>query len=103
MDAVKDFFTYQYVPDPKSIFTHIHKLPPGHWMTVDASGIKLHQYWNVSFANPHTGSEEDAKAELYELLDDSVRLRMISDVPLGAFLERRCGFQRRSRADGCQQ
>ncbi|MDB3935087.1 asparagine synthase (glutamine-hydrolyzing) [Granulosicoccus sp.] len=86
MDAVKDFFTYQYVPDPKSIFAHIHKLPPGHCMTADANGIKLHQYWNVSFATQYTGTEEQARADLYALLDDSVRIRMISDVPLGAFL-----------------
>jgi len=85
-DAVKDFFTHQYVPDPKSIFSKIHKLPPAHWMRVSASGVTLAPYWNVSFAKQRSGSVDDLSAELLELLDDSVRIRMISDVPLGAFL-----------------
>lgn len=85
-DAVMDFFHYQYVPDPKSIFSAIHKLPPATWMTVDSNGVKTGSYWNVSFNKQHDGSREQIHGELFELLDDSVRLRMISDVPLGAFL-----------------
>lgn len=85
-DAVMDFFHYQYVPDPKSIFTSIHKLPPGHWMTVSRDGMDSGKYWDVSFASQHTGSREQIHEELRELIDDSVRMRMISDVPLGAFL-----------------
>ena len=71
---------------PKTIFRSIHKLPPGHWMSVDSNGIKQQKYWDVSFASQHTGSREQVEGELMELLDDSVRIRMISDVPLGAFL-----------------
>lgn len=85
-DAVQDYFFYQYVPDPKTIFKFIHKLPPGHWMRVDRDGFKQQQYWDVSFAKTHTGPREQIEEELVELLDDSVRVRMISDVPLGAFL-----------------
>lgn len=86
LDAVEDFFTYQYVPDPKSIYQHIHKLPPGYWMTVDARDIRQQQYWDVSFANEDNRAEHLIEEELFELLEDSVRIRMISDVPLGAFL-----------------
>lgn len=85
-DAVQDYFFYQYVPDPKTIFKFIHKLSPGHWMTVDRHGTTQQQYWDVSFAKTHTGTREQIEEELVELLDDSVRVRMVSDVPLGAFL-----------------
>ncbi|OED38093.1 asparagine synthase (glutamine-hydrolyzing) [Chromatiales bacterium (ex Bugula neritina AB1)] len=85
-DAVQDYFFYQYVPDPKTIFKCIHKLPPGHWMRVDRDGSRQHQYWDVSFSKSHTGTRKQVENELFELLDDSVRSRMISDVPLGAFL-----------------
>ncbi len=85
-DAVMDFFHYQYVPDPKSIFSSVHKLPPGHWMNVTQDGIETGCYWDVSFGRQHTGSREQIHEELIELIDDSVRMRMISDVPLGAFL-----------------
>lgn len=85
-DAVQDYFFYQYVPDPKTIFNSVHKLPPGHWMTIGRDGVKLQRYWDVSFAKEHGGTREQIESELIELLDDSVRIRMISDVPLGAFL-----------------
>lgn len=85
-DAVKDFFFYQYVPDPKTIFRSVQKLPPGHWMRVDKNGSSITQYWDVSFADTQTVSEQQIHGELLELLQDSVRTRMVSDVPLGAFL-----------------
>lgn len=85
-DAVKDFFFYQYVPETKSIFKYIDKVQAGHWMLVDQDGIKSHQYWDVSFSNTTEKSVDEIQADLYDLLDDSVRSRMVSDVPLGAFL-----------------
>jgi asparagine synthase (glutamine-hydrolysing) len=86
LDAVYDFFAYQYVPDPKSIFTHIHKVPPGHYMTVDAKGIEITQYWDVSFKHTSTASEVALTEKLRELATHCTKQRMISDVPLGAFL-----------------
>jgi asparagine synthase (glutamine-hydrolysing) len=85
-DAVYDFFAYQYVPDPKSIFKHIHKLPAGHTMCIDQSGIQLQQYWDLSFANKATRSQQENEAQLITLLEQATQQRMISDVPLGAFL-----------------
>lgn len=85
-DAVKDFFAYQYVPDPKTIYKNLNKLPPGYWLETDGEQTQVHQYWDVSFARAAPRSLEDIKAGLYELIDDAVRLRMVSDVPLGAFL-----------------
>lgn len=85
-DAVKDYFTYHYVPDPKSIFKFIHKLRPGHWLRLDKQKITEQCYWDVSFSKGTQKSLSHIKDELYTLIDDSVKIRMVSDVPLGAFL-----------------
>lgn len=85
-DAIKDFFAYQYIPDPKTIYTNVHKLPPGYWLQTNGKKTELHQYWDVSFAPVAPRSLQDIEEGLYELIEDAVRLRMISDVPLGAFL-----------------
>ncbi|RDV29199.1 asparagine synthase (glutamine-hydrolyzing) [Alteromonas aestuariivivens] len=86
LDAVYDFFAYQYVPDPKSIFKHIHKLPPAHYLQLDASGMSIHQYWDLSFAHTSHLSEAEHCEQLKALLEKVTRQRMVSDVPLGAFL-----------------
>jgi asparagine synthase (glutamine-hydrolysing) len=86
LDAVHDFFAYQYIPDPKTIFTHIHKLPPGHFMMVSTQEIKIEQYWDVSFAKTSDKSEKELTEELYTLATEKTKDRMVSDVPLGAFL-----------------
>ena len=86
-DAVVDYFAYNYVPGPGTIFQGIHKLPAGHIMLVDQFGTKKQAYWDVDFSlvtQPH-GIEEAAR-ELTEQLRESTRLRLRSDVPLGAFL-----------------
>ena len=86
LDAVKDFFAYQYIPDPKTIYENVYKLPPGFCMEWTKNGIRQHQYWDVSFARCDGGGEARLAEELEYLIDDAVRLRMVSDVPLGAFL-----------------
>ncbi len=86
LDAVHDFFAYQYIPDPKSIFTHIHKLPPAHYLKLDSNGFSIHEYWDVSFKQVNQGTEQDHAEQLKSLLEKVTRQRMISDVPLGAFL-----------------
>lgn len=85
-DAIKDFFAYQYVPDPKTIYKNIHKLAPGYWLETDGTHTHQEQYWDVSFGAPSSASVEELQDGLYNLIDDAVRLRMVSDVPLGAFL-----------------
>ena len=86
LDAVYDFFAYQYVPDPKSIFTHIHKLPPAHYMLLNKDGFSLHEYWDLSFRNSAPGDEKSHQRALKSLLEQATKQRMVSDVPLGAFL-----------------
>lgn len=85
-DAVYDFFAYQYVPDPKSIFKHVHKLPPGHYMTVNSHGMDIKQYWDISLKNVSRKSDEELTTQLLDIATTCTKRRMISDVPLGAFL-----------------
>ena len=85
--AVADFFALAYVPAPKTIFKRMHKLPAGHRALCRGSAPVPEVYWDIDFAHVDTdASLESNAAELHELLQDSVRLRMRSDVPLGAFL-----------------
>ena len=86
LDAVHDFFAYQYVPDPKSIFKDINKLPPGHYMTIDQNGSDIQQYWDVSLKNVSNETEEALTDQLLSIANQCTKRRMISDVPLGAFL-----------------
>src|SRR5215471_615067 len=84
--ALDAYFTLGYVPDPLSIFRNIHKLPPGHYLTFTKGRVDVQQYWDFEFREGPQRSKAEYLDELRELLDESVRLRLISDVPLGAFL-----------------
>ena len=84
--ALDAYFTLGYVPDPLSIFRDIRKLPPGHYLTFSAKGLNVQQYWDFNFEPAASRKPEDYLDELRALLNESVRLRLISDVPLGAFL-----------------
>lgn len=86
VEALDAYLTLGYVPDPLSIFRHVHKLPPGHYLTFSQGSVSLKQYWDFDFRHETPRSEEDYIAEVRALLEESVRLRLISDVPLGAFL-----------------
>lgn len=86
--AVEEFFGLGYVAEPRSIYKCARKLPPGTCLTIrrDSPVPEPRQYWDVRFDTATAVSLEEAKEELIEKLRESVRLRMISDVPLGAFL-----------------
>lgn len=86
LDAVHDFFAYQYIPDPKSIFKHVHKLPPAHYMIIEDGNINMTEYWKLSFAKQSCQDDSSAIEKLRNLISDATKRRMISDVPLGAFL-----------------
>jgi len=86
--AIEEYFALGYVPEPRTIYAGACKLPPGHTLTV-RRGAPLaapREYWDVRFTLDNPIGSRDAQAELVERLKESVRLRMISDVPLGAFL-----------------
>lgn len=82
--ALDAYLTLGYVPDPITIFKSINKLPPGHYLTFDRNGLEIAQYWDFEFEP--VASRKDYLEELLHLLDESVRIRLVSDVPLGAFL-----------------
>ncbi|MCC6924272.1 XrtA/PEP-CTERM system amidotransferase [Novosphingobium sp.] len=86
--AVEDYLTWGYVPDHRSILQGVHKLPAGHTLLLrhDAPLPAPSQYWDVSFAERRKGRAADLEAELLHLLRQAVTSRMVSDVPLGAFL-----------------
>lgn len=83
-------FTYlqlNYIPAPDSIFENVKKLMPGTYMRVSSKGkIVNERYYSVPTQTDNVFSKHDLEKQLYSLLDDSVRLRMIADVPLGSFL-----------------
>jgi asparagine synthase (glutamine-hydrolysing) len=84
--ATDAFFTYGFVPAPLTIYREIRKLRPGHYVLVDEHGLREHQYWDVSFESKLAGRPADLAAEYLERLRESVSMRMLSEVPLGAFL-----------------
>ncbi|MEO1242123.1 MAG: asparagine synthase (glutamine-hydrolyzing) [Pseudomonadota bacterium] len=85
--AVADYFFYGYVPDPKTIYRGIHKLPPAHILTAEpGQAIQLERYWRPVFAAGDTMSFHGAARILLEEIDEAVCAQMISDAPLGAFL-----------------
>lgn len=83
--ALDLYLTLEYIPVPLTIFKDIQKLPPGHWLTFSEDGLKVEQYWDVPVLEIPTDSR-DYVDQLLALIDDAVRLRLVSDVPLGAFL-----------------
>ena len=87
LQALRQFLAFDYVPAPLSIYENIYKLPAAHLLTLENSEIKIERYWNLSFEkrNPMP-SVEEAAAELRDLLADSVKSQMVSDVPLGVLL-----------------
>jgi asparagine synthase (glutamine-hydrolysing) len=85
-DALDAYLSFGYVPDPLCIFRGIHKLPPGHHLTFVDGRVAVERYWDFNFEPVEIKREEDYLEELKALLDEAVRLRLVSDVPLGAFL-----------------
>jgi asparagine synthase (glutamine-hydrolysing) len=93
--ALTAYLRFLYVPAPGSIYQHVVKLPPGHYLEIRDAGAPLPEsraYWNVEdaaragLANPWTGSVAEATDELERLLREAVEMRLQSDVPLGALL-----------------
>jgi asparagine synthase (glutamine-hydrolysing) len=86
--ALLQFFSLQYIPDPNSAFRDIHKLPPGHLLEYASGQAKIRQYWDLPAygSNVAATSEQECLDELEQRLAEAVRIRLISDVPLGALL-----------------
>lgn len=89
--AIYDYFSFLYIPCPRTAFKGINQLPPGHYLVFDlkTKELKVEGYWNpwnYSQLIEQKPKYEDLKAELRTLLEDSVKRQLISDVPVGLFL-----------------
>jgi asparagine synthase (glutamine-hydrolysing) len=84
-ELIDRFLTFYYMPGEDTLLTNIYKLAPGCCMTVKAGKTRIRQYWDLNFA-PEDKNFKETEKELLNLLEESVRLHMISDVPVGFLL-----------------
>ncbi|MCB0767284.1 MAG: 7-cyano-7-deazaguanine synthase, partial [Flavobacteriales bacterium] len=84
--SARQYFAYYYIPAPHTVFKGSYKLLPGHCMHVDKSGVRVERWYDVVEASKQVPKSTDPQKTLFELMDDAVRLRLIADVPVGAFL-----------------
>lgn len=86
LSAIYDFLSYQYIPSPQTAFAGIHKLPSASYLLYKNSKITIEKYWELDFSHKLNLSEEEYCSRLRELLEEAVKIRLMSEVPLGAFL-----------------
>ena len=85
--ALLEFMYFGYILDPNTAFSQIQKLPAGHLLELERGEIRIRQYWDLpEYGTRQVGSEEECLEELESRLAEAVRIRLISDVPLGALL-----------------
>jgi asparagine synthase (glutamine-hydrolysing) len=85
-EALADYFSFQYIPAPKTIFRDVRKLRAGHYLVVTPQGVREQQYWDIDFSRAEERSEEEWSELLMDALREAVGARLVSEVPLGAFL-----------------
>ena len=85
-ESVDCYLSFGYVPAPRTIYKAAKKLPAGHYLVKSATGLDQTRYWTLSFADRRDIRMGEAMDELASLLDDAVRCRLMSEVPLGVFL-----------------
>lgn len=86
IQSLHNYLTFRYVPEPETMFQGIKKLPPGHIMICSSSSIYLTKYWDLNWAFSPEQKEGHYCKKLLDLLEDSVKIRLMSEVPLGVFL-----------------
>ncbi len=86
--AVEEYFAYGYIPDPRTIYRDVLKLAPGHTLCLrrGEAPARPRQYWDVAFAGRSDLSEAEASEQFRAHLREAVQIRLIAEVPLGAFL-----------------
>jgi asparagine synthase (glutamine-hydrolysing) len=85
--ALRQYVQFGYIPDPATSFSDIKKLPPGHLLELENGKLSVSQYWDLPEYGTHSpASEEECLEELEQRLEEAVKMRLIADVPLGAFL-----------------
>jgi len=86
LDALGDYLAYMAIPAPRTIYCSVAKLPPAHLLVADRRGVRTQRYWALSYEPKLDIDEIEAAARVRELLERAVQKRLISEVPLGAFL-----------------
>ena len=86
LEAVDRYLSLLYIPAPQTIFRDVKKLPAGHVLVADRDGVAVREYWDLRVMETTPRSVEECAEELRERLGEAVRARLVSDVPLGAFL-----------------
>jgi asparagine synthase (glutamine-hydrolysing) len=84
--ALGEYLRHRYVITPNTMLRGVKKLPPAHTIRVDRSGVVIRRYWDAPLETAENACEEEKLEELHALLKETIRLHLISDVPLGAFL-----------------
>ena len=84
--ALHDYLTFGAIPPPRTIYDGIAQVPPAHWLVWENGQVRLTEYWDVPLEGGRPRREDDYLEEFEAIFTEAVRLRMISDVPLGAFL-----------------
>ncbi len=85
--ALDEYLTLRLISPPRSMFKNVRKLPPAHYLTFDReTGLRVERYWDLRYEPKWTGTDEDLIDELEERLVDCIRLHLVSDVPVGAFM-----------------
>src|SRR6266496_420618 len=86
VEAIHYYLTFICVPAPLTAYRAIRKLEPGHWLLWKNGEIRIERYWQLDFSKKLKISEEEAGEQVVDLLREAVRVRLMSEVPLGAFL-----------------
>ncbi|MGC9025437.1 MAG: asparagine synthase (glutamine-hydrolyzing) [Chloroflexia bacterium] len=84
--ALAQYLQFWYIPAPRTIFQGVSKLPPACILVCDHNGVRVERYWDLNFARKESFSEDEWIERIGEILRDAVRIRLVSDVPLGALL-----------------
>jgi len=89
-EALRLYFQFSYIPDPRTPYRNVEKLGPGSWLTYDCDGlVRRGRYWtlpNPAEHPPKGMTEAEMRVQVRDVFDEAVRIRMMADVPLGAFL-----------------
>lgn len=86
LQAIDDYLSLQYIPEPRTPFVGIHKLPAAHRLTWAGGELAIERYWDFEYEPKHSAPLPELMAELRQLLTEAVRMRLLSEVPLGAHL-----------------
>ena len=85
-NGIDSYLSYGYIPSPATIYKDTYKLLPGHYIIVKDKNVTTKKYWDIVYNYDYTRSKEDSVLQLQELLESAVKMHLVSDVPVGAFL-----------------